>query len=79
MSENNELIRSLQNSNIVVIIKNDTNHDDVHHFELNIDQITFPIQFNITNIKGIKGTGPHLLSLLIFWLYTSIIMGRNSF
>ncbi len=66
MSVKNESIRSLQNNKIVVIIKNDTNHDDIHHFKLNIDQISFPIQFNLTNIKGIKGTGPHLLSLLIF-------------
>jgi hypothetical protein len=68
MSEKNESTRSLQNNNIVIIIKNDVNHDDVHYLQLKTDQISFPIRFNMTNINGIKTSGHHLLSLLIFGL-----------
>jgi hypothetical protein len=51
-----------------LIIKNGRNHDDIYHLQLKIDQGSFPIRFNLINIKEIKTTGIHLLTLLIFGL-----------
>ncbi len=63
--EKNVSTRSLQDNNLVLIIKNDVNHDIVHHIKLNVDQISFPIRFNVTNINEISH-GSHLMVLLIF-------------
>ena len=56
----------LANTNLVLIIKNDANHSDVHHLQLKHDQNAFPIRFNLTNVNEIGVSGNHLLTLLIF-------------
>jgi hypothetical protein len=61
----NEHTRSLQNANLILIIKQDVNHGDVHHLRLNVNQSLFPIHFIIKNITEIKNNGVYLLSLLI--------------
>jgi len=66
LPEKNQSIASLVNNSLVLIVKNDGNHDDIHQLQLKIDQSSFPIHFNITNIKEITNTGTHLLTLLIF-------------
>jgi hypothetical protein len=66
LSDKNQSTPSLENDNLILIIKNDENHDDIHHLTLKIDQTSFPIRFNMTNIKEIKKTGIHVLTLLIF-------------
>jgi hypothetical protein len=48
------------------MIKQDTNHDDVHNLRLNVRQSSFPFNFIIRNITGVKHTGVYLLSLMIF-------------
>lgn len=65
-SERNESTPSLANTTVVLIIKNDANHSDVHHLQLKHDQNTFPIRFNLTDVKEIRVSGAHLLTLLIF-------------
>ena len=49
-----------ENSKKTRIIENDENHDDIHHIRLKIDQDSFPIRFNLTNIKEIKQTAPKI-------------------
>jgi hypothetical protein len=56
----------LQNNNLVLIIKDDRNHDDVHHMKLNVNQNSFPIKFYIANIEEITNNGSHLMIVLIF-------------
>lgn len=56
----------LKDNNVVIIIKNDAYHNDIHHLKLKVNQTSFPIKFKLTNIKQIKNTGIYLLSLLIF-------------
>jgi len=51
---------------LVLIIKNDKNHSDVHNLRLNLNQSSFPIHFIMRNLVEIKRTGNYLLSLLIF-------------
>jgi hypothetical protein len=64
--EKNVFTRSLQNNNLFLIIKNDENHDVVHHIKLSVNEISFPIRFNVTNIKEITSNGSYLMTLLIF-------------
>jgi hypothetical protein len=66
VSENNLSIRPLENINLVLIIKDDKNHDDIHQMKININQNTFPIKFHISNIKEITKNGSHLMTILIF-------------
>ncbi len=51
---------------LVLIIKNDDNHDDIYYRRLEIAQDSFPIRFDSPDVKEIKHTGNHLLTLLIF-------------
>jgi hypothetical protein len=64
--ENNQSTPSLVNNNLILIIKNDGNHDDIYHLQLKLGQNSFPLRFNFVNIKQIKTNGIHLLTLLIF-------------
>lgn len=66
LSEKNQSTWSLQDNNFVLIIKNDTYHNEIYHLKLTVNQESFPLQFNLTNIKEIQNTGIYLLSLLIF-------------
>jgi hypothetical protein len=66
MSYLNESTWPLQNSVLLIIIKNDSNHTDVHHLRLNISQPSFPIRFTMNNLIQISRNGNYLLSLLIF-------------
>jgi hypothetical protein len=68
LSEKNQWTSSLSNDNLVLIIKNDGNYDDIYHLRLKMGQDSFPIRFNITDVKEIKHTGNHLLTLLIYGL-----------
>ena len=62
----NENTWSLQNTNLVLIIKQDTNHEQVHHLRLSVNQSSFPFNFIMRNITEIKNSAVHLLSLFIF-------------
>ena len=66
LSERNEPTPSLVDTNLVLMIKNDANHNDVHHVQLRHGQDSFPLHFNLTNVKEIQATGEHLLTVLIF-------------
>ena len=65
-SRGNEATWPLQNANLVLMIKLDANHSDVHHLKLNLTQSSFPIRFMLRNVDEIKHTDDYLLSLLIF-------------
>jgi hypothetical protein len=66
ISYHNESTSPLQNANLVLIIKQEKNHDDIHHLQLNMDQSSFPIHFSMKNLAEIKHNGNYLLTLLIF-------------
>ena len=65
-SRENQQTWSLENSTLVLIIKHDMNHTDIHHIKLNVNQSTFPIHFRINNLHQIKSEDDYLLTLLIF-------------
>lgn len=48
------------------MIKNDANHDDVHHLQLRHEQDSFPLHFNLSNVREIHTNGNYLLTVLIF-------------
>ena len=50
----------------MLIIKHDTNHNDIHHLRLNLNQSSFPFHFTINNLTKITQSTNYLLSLLIF-------------
>ena len=64
-SRGDEATWSLQNANLILIIKRDTNHSDLH-LKLNLNQSSFPFHFILRNLNEIKRTDNYLLSLLIF-------------
>ncbi|CAF1318351.1 unnamed protein product [Rotaria sp. Silwood1] len=65
-SYQNESTWLLMNTTLVLIIKHDINHTDVHHLKLNLSQSSFPINFTMKNLTEIKHSDEYLLSLLIF-------------
>lgn len=72
------LLDLCKKNNLVLIIKNDENHDDVHYLKLSVNQISFPINFNLTNMDKITNSGPHLMTLLIFG-FTHRLLWEASF
>ncbi len=50
----------------MLIIKHDTNHNDIHHLRLNLNQSSFPFRFTLNNLTKITRSTNYLLSLLIF-------------
>ena len=48
------------------MIKNDTNHEDVHHLQLKHGQESFPLHLNLTNVREIHADGDYLLTVLLF-------------
>ena len=65
-SRDNEQTWSLENANLVLMIKDDLNHNIIHHFKLNVTQSIFPIHFQLTDLHEIQHTNEYLVSLLIF-------------
>jgi hypothetical protein len=79
LSEKNQSTSSLVNCHLVLIIKNDDNHDDIYYRRLGIPQDSFPIRFDITDVKEITHTGNHLLTLLIFGFTHKLLWEGVSF
>jgi hypothetical protein len=72
------------NNNLVLIIKNDTNQNDIHSLQLKMNQDSFPIRFNFENIDYIKKDGTYLIALLVFGfthrlLWEGIMFQQNLF
>ena len=64
--ESDESSSSLIDSNIFVIIKNDTEHDEFHHLKFRASQTNFPLRFKSTDIEELQNNGVYLVSLVIF-------------
>jgi hypothetical protein len=77
LTERNESNWSLKDNNIVIIIKHDTYHNEIHQLRLQVNQSSFPFKFNLTNIKEIKTSDIYLLTLLIFG-YTHRLLWEGS-
>ena len=69
----------MTDGNIVVIIKNDANHDDFHHLKLQANQTNFPLRFRLTNIQELRSDGTYLISLLIFGLTNRLLWEATIF
>ena len=63
-SRDNEQTWSLENGNLVLMIKHDLNHNNVHHFKLNVTQSTFPFHFQLTNLHDVN-MSPIILKMYI--------------
>ena len=65
-SRENKETWSLENGTLVLIMKHDINHTNVHHIKLNLNRSKFPIHFQVNNLHQIKSDDDYLISLLIF-------------